>query len=148
MAGESAGSACLCTQAAAAAPGCPTVRVTLQGKVCISPKQPATLALGTFRWSLEATAGASALVLVCAKPAQLAGTSLTWEKVCASSWQEVFLCLNEHLGMSTFLQGSLLFSLPVYFNVSVLCSTTSPRGSGCFTKGWKYYPCRETGIQH
>lgn len=98
--------------------------------------------VGTCRWSLEPTAGTSAPILVCAA-AWLVGTSLTWEVVCASSWQEVFLCLNEHLGMSTFLQAGLLFSLPIYFNVSIMCSTTSSRGSGCFTKRHKYYPCME-----
>lgn len=51
--------------------------------------------------------------------------------------------MNEHLAMSTFLQASSLLSLPIYFNVSVLCSTTASRGSGCFTKGCKYYPCME-----
>lgn len=98
--------------------------------------------MGTCRGSLELTAAASASVLVCAA-AWLVGTSLTWEKVCASSWQEVLLCLNEHLGMSTFPQASLLFSLPVYFNVSVLGSTTSSRGCGCFTERHRYYPCME-----
>jgi len=50
-------------------------------------------------------------------PDRLVGAFLACENVCANSWQEVFLCLNEHLGMSTLLQASLLFPLPIYFIV-------------------------------
>lgn len=87
---------------------------------------------------LRPAAGASASVLVCAAT-QLVGTSLTCEK---ASWQEVFPCLNEHLVMSTFLWASLMFSLPICsVLMSLLNSATSSRGSRCFTKGYKYYPC-------
>lgn len=77
------------------------------------------IAIQTWRWACAGgprrpTAGASASVWVRAA-SQVVGMSLTCEKVCANSWQEVFLCLNEHSGMSTFLQASLLFSLPIYF---------------------------------
>ena len=69
---------------------------------------------------LRPAAGASASVLVCAAT-RLVGTSLTCKNVCANSWQEMFLCLNEHLELSTFLQAGLLFSLPIYFVFTSRC---------------------------